>query len=169
MIMGDAILKRLRKNEGFTIVELLIALTLLVVAIVPMAVILETGLKTGVSTNTRMHAREVAASEIDKVKSLTFNAIGMQGADLTYDQAVSAQNSHVSIRPDIGTGLASTSTVTTSSGNTFTVTRDVRVAFNPSASNSATKKVMITVSWSSPNPAGSIQLTTLIGATEMAP
>lgn len=156
--------KVLRVAGGFTVIETLIALSLLVVAIIPLAVLLQVGLRTSVTTSTRMHAREIAASEIDKAKSLTFDAIGNTTAATTFTAATNGQQ----VRQENGyPGLASSDTVV-SAGVTYMVTRDVRKVVNTSRANSSsTKEVVITVSWSAPEPTGSIKLSTIIGRTDM--
>jgi hypothetical protein len=115
-----------------------------------------------------MHAREVAASEVDRIKSMKFEAVGLQGATATF--ATAGDNEQ--IKPDIGLGLAPTSTVTTPSGNPYTVTRDIRKVVNQYGSggrDSYTKRIIITVSWQQPQPSGSEEVSTDIGPTEMSP
>ncbi len=156
-----------RNDGGYTIIELLIALTLLVVAMIPLAVVLSNSLKSSVNTRTRMHAKELAASEIDNAKGMSFAAVGISGATVSFAEATDGQQ----IAPDAGyTGLsAGPETVETPSGNTFQVTRDVRKHVNSTQTNdAATKQVIITVSWTEPAPASSETMSTVIGATENA-
>lgn len=154
----------LRRASGFTVIETLIALSLLIGAIIPLAVLLQVGLRTTVTTSTRMHAREVASSEIDKAKSMTFDAIGNNTVATTYSSATNGQQ----VKQENGyPGMAPYETVV-SAGVTYSVTRDVRKVINTSRANSSsTKEIIITVSWSAPEPAGSIKLSTIVGRTDM--
>ena len=164
--MRDDIESSRRGVGGYTIIEVLVALTLLLTAMVPLAIVLSTGLRATVTTNTRMQARELAATEIDKTKSLKFEAIGIGSA--TGKFATASNNAQRA--PETGyAGLAAgPETVVTSSGDTFTVTRDVRLQVNSSKTTATkTKKIIITVSWTNPTPASSIELSTVIGQTEM--
>lgn len=154
-------------ESGYTIIEVLIALTLLVAAMIPLAIILSTGLKTSVANQTRIHAKELATSEIDQAKAMSYEAVGLNGVTTTFDTATDGEQ----FGPEPGlTGLdAGPETVTTSSGNTYQVTRDVRKYINASLTNSAvTKSVTITVSWTGPGPASSETVSTVIGPTDMA-
>jgi prepilin-type N-terminal cleavage/methylation domain-containing protein len=164
-------------EAGFTIIEMMVALTLLVVAMVPLAVVLTTSLRTSVKTNTRMLAREVGASEIDKARSLRFEALGINGVASTFSTTgPSSLGSSFQIGPDTGlTGLnAGPETVimtTQAGGNSYTVTREVRkVARGRSAADtlSYVKEVNVTVSWTSPEPGGSETFPAIIGPTDMA-
>lgn len=167
----------LSSEAGFTIIEMMVALTLLVVAMVPLAAILTTSLRTSVKTNTRMLAREVGASEIDKARSLRFEALGINGVTSTFSTTgPSSLGGSFQIGPDAGlTGLsAGPETVimtTQGGGNSYTVTREVRkVARGRSAADtlSYVKEVTITVSWTSPEPGGTETFPTIIGPTDMA-
>lgn len=156
-----------RCDSGYTIIELLIALTLLVVAMIPLAVVLSTSLRSTVTTKTRIHAKELAVSELARVKGMNFASIGINGAAWTFEEATDGQQ----IAPDQGyTGLeAGPETVETPSGNTYQVTRDVRKYVNSSLTNEAsTKQVVITVTWTEPSPASSETMSTVIGPTERA-
>ena len=156
-----------RGDSGYTIIEVLIALTLLVAAMIPLAVILSTGLRTSVANQTRIHAKEVASSEIDQIKGMSYAPIGLAGVSTTFEEATDGQQ----FGPEPGfSGLnAGPENVVTSSGNTYEVTRDVRKYVNSTLSNSAaTKQVTITVSWTGPGPASSETMTTVIGPTDVA-
>ncbi len=154
-------------DGGYTIIEVLIALTLLVAAMIPLAIILSTGLRTSVANQTRIHAKELASTEIDEVKGMSYSAIGLAGVSTTIEEATNGQQ----IGPEAGySGLeAGPETVQTPSGNTYEVTRDVRKYVNSSMSNdAATKQVTITVSWTGPGPASSETVSTVIGPTDTA-
>ncbi|MBI5871241.1 MAG: prepilin-type N-terminal cleavage/methylation domain-containing protein [Actinobacteria bacterium] len=167
-----------RSSEaGFTIIEMMVALSLLVVAMVPLAVVLTTSLRTSVKTNTRMLAREVGASEIDKARSLRFEALGINGVASTFSSpGPTTIGGSFQIGPDAGlTGLNSgpeiVSMTTQGGGNSFTVTRDVRkVARGRSVADtlSYVKEVNITVTWTSPEPGGTETFPAIIGPTDMA-
>ena len=111
-----------------------------------------------------MHAREVAASEIDEIKGRDFGAIGIDGAADTFMDA--ANNEQVA--PESGyAGISSgPETVTTPSGQSYSVIRDVRKYVNSSYSNTAaTKKVTVVVSWTGPGSPSSEMMQTFIGPT----
>lgn len=166
-----------RSEAGFTIIEMMVALSLLVVAMLPLAVVLTTSLRTSVTTNARMLAREVGASEIDKSRSLRFEAVGINGVSTTFSSPgpTTLDGSFV-IGPDPGlTGLNAgpedVIMTTQGGGNTYTVTRVVnKVARGRSSADtlSYVKEVIITVSWTSPEPGGSRTFPAIIGPTEMA-
>jgi len=144
---------------------MLIAISLMLTAIVPLAVLLSTGLKTTVTTTTRMYARQLAANEIDKIKGLHFEAVGLSDGLSTFNPAANGQ----SLRPEngFGTGVLPQETVVTYSGNSYTVTRDIHKLVNSTRPNAATKEVIVTVSWTSPLPGDQVQLSTLMGMTDM--
>ncbi len=148
-------------ESGFTIIEMLVALSLLVVVMIPLTAVFIQGFRTSVTTKTQMNARQVASAEMDRARSLNFNAVGITGATASYASAPT----DTQIKADTGSGLAPVSTVTQGE-NTFTVTRDVRKVIKSSA---ATKKIIITVSWTTPLPGGSYTLPSEIGPTGMAP
>lgn len=154
----------LRNHDGFSVIETLIALSLLVAAIIPLAVLLQVGLRTTVTTSTRMHAREIGSSEIDKAKSMTFDAIGINSATIMYSTATNGQQ----VKQENGyPGWASNETVV-NGGVSYTVTRDVRKVINSSRANSSsTKEVIVKVSWTAPEPAGYVELATIVGRTDM--
>ncbi|MFA6001724.1 MAG: hypothetical protein WC828_06370 [Thermoleophilia bacterium] len=165
--MRDDIESSRRGVGGYTIIEVLVALTLLLTAMVPLAIVLSTGLRATVTTNTRMQARELTATEIDRTRSLKFEAIGIGSATSKFATATN----DAQLAPETGyAGLvAGPETVVTSSGDTFTVTRDVRLLVNSSKSVATkTKKIIVTVSWTDPAPASFIELSTVIGPTDMA-
>ena len=115
-----------------------------------------------------MHAREVAASEIDRIKSLNFDGVGISTATKTFSQAAVSEQ----VKPE--TGYAGVTdgpvTVPAADGSNFTVTRNIIKNVNSSGTVAAeTKKVIINVSWSNPEPAGSIELNTILGPTDMNP
>ena len=126
-------LKTLRATAGFSVIEMLIALSLLMITIVPLAVLLQVGLKTTVTTSTRMHAREIANSEIGKAKSIEFNGIGINTATVTFDLATNGQQ----VKQESGYPGQATSETVVSDGVTYTVTRDVRKVVNTSRANSS--------------------------------
>jgi prepilin-type N-terminal cleavage/methylation domain-containing protein len=164
-----------RQDEGFSLVELLIAMTLLLVALIPMAALLISGLRASANVDVRMSARQLAASEISKVKDMDFKYVGMSGVALTFSAAANGNQ----IGPDAGSGLQATSTAAGPLNITFTITRNVTklVKLVPGMSSyTATKLVTINVSWSSANPGGSGTVSggsepesTEIGPTGMAP
>ena len=117
---------------GFTIIEMLVALSLLVMVIIPLSAVFMAGLRTSVITKTQMNARQVASAEMDRVRSLNFDAIGITGATAKHATA----GHGVQVKADSGSGLAPVSTVT-QGDNIFTVTRDVR---NVITSSALTKK-----------------------------
>lgn len=146
---------------------MLIALTLLVTAIIPLASLMATSLKTTVVTSTRMYARQLASNDIDKIKGLHFESVGLSTATANFALATDGQD----VKPEngYGAGQLPQETVQMYSGNAYTVTRDIHKKVSTTNSNAATKEVVITVSWSTPEPAGSVQLSTLIGMTDMPP
>jgi prepilin-type N-terminal cleavage/methylation domain-containing protein len=142
-----------RASGGFTVIEVLIAITLLAVALIPLASVLSMSLKNSVNSRTSMHAREVALSEIDDIKGMAFGDVGLIGVSDTFASAGNNQQ----VGPDSGsTGFdAGPVTVTTPSGDTFTVTRDVRKTVDDTYTNSAaTKQVSVYVSWDGPGSSG---------------
>lgn len=156
-----------RASGGFTVIEVLIAITLLAVALIPLASILSMSMKASVNSRTSMHAREVAASEIDDIKAMPYGDVGIAGVAGTFDDASHNQQ----VGPDAGyEGInAGPVTIDTDSGDSFTVTRDVRKVVNSTYANSvATKKVIIVVSWDGPGSAGTEIMNTYIGPTENA-
>lgn len=156
-----------RCDSGYTIIEVLIALALLVSAMIPLVIILSTGLRTSVSNQARIHAKELATSEIDQAKGMSYEAVGLNGVSTTFAEAVDGQQ----FGPEPGlTGLdPGPETITTASGNAYEVTRDIHKYVNSSLTNSAaTKAVTITVSWTEPGPASSETVSTVIGPTDMA-
>jgi len=168
---------KIKTNGGFTIIEMMVALTLLVVAMVPLAAILTTSLRTSTKTNTRMLAREVGASELDKARSLRFEAVGINGESNTFSTpGPTTLGASFTIGPDTGlTGLNAGPEIvnmTTQGGeSSFTVSRDVRkVARGRSAADtySYIKEVKITVTWTSPEPGGTETFPAIIGPTDMA-
>ncbi len=159
-----------KSNSGFTLVETLIALFLLVVALIPLAAILTGTMRQATVSKVRNHAREIAASERDKAKSLTFNAIGVAGGTTTFNNPSS--NNNDKLRPESAytqSALADGPETQTYQNYTYTIRRDVRKSVDQYSGNTATKKVIITVSWTNPSPGGSVSLTTEIGPTAMAP
>lgn len=153
--------------DGYTVIEMLIALTLLVTAMIPLAVMLSTSLKTTVKTSNDMRAREIAASEIDRVKGLKFDAVGISTAVKTFTVASNGEQ----VKPEPGyPGIAAGPTsVQLAGGRTYDVYRDVRKAVNSSKTTAtATKKVVVKVQWETPAPGGSTELSTFIGPTDMA-
>jgi prepilin-type N-terminal cleavage/methylation domain-containing protein len=153
-----------RASGGFTVIEVLIAITLLAVALIPLASILSMSLKASVNSRTSMHAREVAASEIDDIKGMAFGDVGIEAVADTFDNAGNNQQ----VGPDAGyEGFAAGPvTVNTPSGDTFTVTRDVRKSVDNTYSNSAaTKRVSVYVSWDGPSSSGVEPMHTTIGPT----
>lgn len=160
--------KRLAENGGFTLIETLLALFLLVVALIPLAAILTGALRESTVDKARAHAREIAESERDKIKSLTFNAIGLTTAPYTFNNAPSSYTG--SIQAEAGyTGSSPGPETQTVQNFTYTVTRDIRRSPDQYAGNTYTKKVIITVSWTVPAPGSSVSVTTEIGPTAMAP
>ncbi len=169
-ILRNNILRR--QDEGFSLVELLIAMTLLLVALIPMAALLISGLRASANVDVRMSARQLAASEISKVKDMDFKYVGMSGVALTFSAAANGNQ----IGPDAGSGLQATSTAAGPLNITFTITRNVTKLVKSLPGNPATKLVTITVSWSSANPGGSGTVSggsepesTEIGPSGMAP
>ncbi|MHB1390771.1 MAG: type IV pilus modification PilV family protein [Thermoleophilia bacterium] len=156
----------LSADSGFTIIETMIALTLMVATILPLALFLQLGLRTTVNASVHMYARQLASSDIDRIKGLTFDAVGLSAATVTFDAATNNQQ----VKPEAGytlSGLASTQTVV-GDGITYTIKRDVKKVINTSKGNAAaTKRVTITVSWNLPTPGGSVQLSTFLGRTDM--
>ncbi len=156
-----------RNGNGYTIIEVLIALSLLVAAMIPLAVVLSTTLRSTVTSKVNMQARELASSEIDQVKGMDFGAIGISGAPASFADAAAGET----VAPEEGyPGLdAGPETVETAAGYTFEVTRSVTKNVNTTRGNAAaTKKVVITVSWTQPEPAGSETMSTVIGPTGKA-
>ena len=169
----------LRKGEGgFTIIEMLVALTLLVTAMVPLAVILATSLRTTVCTSTRMMARQVGVTEIDTARSMKLVSVVINGASETFaSPGPDSTTASFQIAPDAGfkgldEGWETVIKDTQNGTQSFTVKRDVRkIASQRSATEtySYTKKVIITVSWTSPEPASSEELTTILASSDMSP
>lgn len=159
----------LRGSDGFTLIEVLLALFLLVVALIPLAAILTGALRESTMDKARAHAREIAESERDKIKSLTFNAIGLANAPYTFNSAPVGYTG--SVKPEAGyTGSSPGPETQTVQNFTYTVTRDIRKSQDQYGGTATyTKKVIITVSWTNPAPGGSVPLTTEIGPTTMAP
>lgn len=154
-------------DSGYTIIEMLIALSLLVSAMIPLVIILSTGLRTSVSNQTRIHAKELASAEIDQAKGMNYEAVGLAGVSMTFAEVQDGQQ----FGPEPGfNGLTpGPETITTPSGNTYEVRRDVRKYVNSSLPNSAaTKSVTVTVSWTGPGPASSETISTVVGPTDMA-
>lgn len=165
--MRDERAKKKLSSSGFTVIEILIAITLLAVAIIPLASVLSMSLKASVNSRTSMHAREVAAGEIDDIKAMAYEDIGISGVYNTFNTASNGQQ----LGPDPGYYGVDTGpvTVTTSSGDSFTVTRDVRKVVDSSYSNAAAvKQVSIYVSWDGPGSPGTETMSTKIGPTGMA-
>ena len=52
--------------------RMLVALSLLVMVIIPLSAVFMAGLRTSVITKTQMNARQVASAEMDRVRSLNF-------------------------------------------------------------------------------------------------
>ena len=160
----------LRANNGFTLIETLLALFLLVVALIPLAAILTGALRESTVDKARSHAREIAESERDKIKSLTFNAIGITGAPYTFTNAPSSYQGP--IEPESSyIGLSAGPEQQTFQNFNYTVTRDIRKSPDQyvGGTKTYTKKVIITVSWTIPAPGSSVSLTTQIGPTTMSP
>ncbi|MHB1326204.1 MAG: type IV pilus modification PilV family protein [Thermoleophilia bacterium] len=173
--MSDDWKKCTRYSEGgFTIIEILVAMMLLVMAMVPLASALTISLRTTVTTNTRMLARQIGATEIDRARSMMFGEVGINGVLKTFaSPGPTPPAQSFQIGPDAGlTGFnAGPETVTAIGGGVdFKVTRDVeKIASRRYETEnwSYTKKVVIKVSWDAPQPAGSDEFTTIIGPSEM--
>lgn len=159
----------LKANNGFTLIETLLALFLLVVALIPLAAILTGALRESTMDKARSHAREIAVSERDKIKSLTFNAIGLAGAPYSFTNAPSGYQGQ--IKPETGyTGISPGPEQQSFQNFNYTVTRDIRKSPDQyGGTQTFTKKVIITVSWTIPAPGSSVSLTTQIGPTTMSP
>ncbi|MDO8735881.1 MAG: hypothetical protein Q7K29_02205 [Thermoleophilia bacterium] len=155
-----------RTHDGFTIIETLIALSLLVLAMIPLAMFLTVGLRTTVNAGTQMYARELASSEIDKIKSLDYDAVGLSGVSTYFTPATNNQQ----VRQENGYFTGLTPHQTFQNGDTvYTIDRDVRKVINTSRpSAAAMKRVTVTVSWDRPEPGGTVELSTLLGRTDMS-
>ena len=162
-------MENLRGKNGFTLIETLVALTLLVAALIPLAKILTVVLHEASVSKARAHAREIAESERDYAKSLTFNAIGQSsGAQYTFSNAAVGQY----IKPESGYSGISVGPDTTSVQNyNYSITRNVVKSQDQYGGPTATytKKVIITVTCTNPGLATTVSLTTEIGPTAMAP
>jgi competence protein ComGC len=156
----------IRGESGFTIIETLIALSLMVMAIIPLAMFLTVGLKTSLDAGVQMYAREIASSEIDKVKSLQFDAVGLSGVTTYYATATNNQQ----VRQENGYLVGLVPHQVIQNGNTtYTVDRDVRKVNVTSKTNVASmKRVTIKVTWTQPLPGGTVELSTLLGRTDMS-
>jgi hypothetical protein len=134
---------------------------------VPLSALLVVGMKTQENAGARMYAREIASSEIDRVKSMDFNGVGINSATKYYSSASTHDGDQ--IRQDNGylTGLTSRSIFY--NGNLrYTIDRDVR-KYIDSSTQATMKKVIITVTWDQPAPGGNwVQLTTLLGPVDMS-
>lgn len=161
-----------RDDSGFTLIELLIAMALLLMALIPLAALFVSGLRASANLNVRMSARELAVSEISRIKDMDFKYIGMSGVTLTFSQASSGNQ----IGPDSGNGIQATSTATGPLNVNFTITRNVTKLVRTINGNPvATKQVTVTVTWPPSNPQGSAPITggsepeaTEIGPSAMA-
>lgn len=133
-------------EAGFTIVEMLIAISLLLVAMIPLAGVLSFCLQNSVNTKKHEYAKQIAASEIDQAKSFKFDAIGVTGATGLFATGHDGDQ----LGADSGIGFAPTSSATSSEGDVFTVTRDVRLVVKNMPNESRTKRLIVIVSWTSP-------------------
>ncbi len=169
--MRSTFRKLIGSETGFSLIELLIAVTLLLVALISMAVILTSGLRSSTNINVRMSARQLAESEMSRIKDMSFGTIGINGATNTFDVAQNGDQ----VKADTGTGIDASATAAGPLNITFTITRDVRKEVKNLPGNPATKLVTVTVSWQSSTPGGggpinggSEPLVSEIGPTNMA-
>ena len=160
-----------KSESGFSLVEVLIAITLLVAAVIPLAAILISGVKASENVNVRMSARELAESEMSKIKNTQFSEVGLEGVTTKFIAA----NNGDQVGPDSGGGgTPATATEAGPMGVTFTVTSDVQKKVDLLPGNPATKLVSISISWpasssngSGPINAGSLSISSEIGPTGM--
>ena len=165
--MGDGLNRGTRLGEhGFTLIETLVALTLIVIAIIPLTMILTSALRQVSVDKAQSRAREIAVSEQSKVRSMTFGAIGLTSATQTFSEA----DDDDPVKPDAGyPGIAPGPEQQVEQNNSYSVTRDIRKTRDQYNGTTSTKKVVITVSWTTPAPGGSYTLPDQIGQTAMAP
>ena len=148
-------------------------MTLLLVAIVPLAALFISGLRASANVNVRMSARELTSSEISRIDDMDFKYVGISGVSLNFSQATNGEQ----IGPDTGTGIQAASTAAGPMNVTFTIARNVtKLVRNVNGQQVATKQVSVTVTWPPSNPKGGAPIAggtesdnTEIGPTQMAP
>lgn len=147
--MRDPNRLRLQSEGGFTIVELMVALVVLTVGLLPLFSVLGQGLSGIHRGGVQTVANQIAQDEVEKVRTMLYSDIGITG-----------QNPP-------GTLTATNSVV--KSGITYTVTRNVTWVDDAADGVGGAddnpkdyKDFEVKVSWSSPKPAGDITLGTFV-------
>jgi hypothetical protein len=78
---GAALLERLRDEHGFTLMELVIATIILLIAGPPIAAVLLTGSQLGSNSLLRSSSDELAAAKIELVRAMPYDNIGFPGGN----------------------------------------------------------------------------------------
>ena len=150
-------IKRLNNEAGYTLIEVMVAITLLTIAIIPMFSMFDMGLKSATTSDNYDEARSLANAKLEQAKSLPYDTVRTSFPS----EATSGNGA-----PD-SSGSITSSSVTNSQdslvpeGLSYTVTKQYlqQPPVTPTSSsasytnsNSATDtkllKVTVTVSWS---------------------
>jgi prepilin-type N-terminal cleavage/methylation domain-containing protein len=76
----SALIRRLKTEAGYSLVEVMVAIMILLIAIIPMVSMFDTGLKTATLGSNYDRARALADTNLDKVRSLPWST-----ATVTYE------------------------------------------------------------------------------------
>lgn len=142
-------------ESGFTLVEILVAISFIVIGMFAIITVFTSLLVTNIQDETENIALKIAQKDIEYVRGLDFNQIGIVGAAspdptgiLTDSQLVTSGDSRFSF-------------VGAKHDSKYTVTRTVVWIDDPAdaTADNDYKRFRTTVTWTSPSPGGNVSLT----------
>jgi len=124
-------LRALRGEAGFTLIELVLAATILMIIAAPISAILSAGSVTAKVSRERTGADQIAETEIESIRSLPYNSVGIQHGN-----------------PD--GSLLSTNSTSLPDGEQVTISRSITfvndpILHNPYPTAADYKKVIVTI------------------------
>jgi prepilin-type N-terminal cleavage/methylation domain-containing protein len=142
------LIKRIKDESGYSLVEVMVAIMLLAIAIIPMVGMFDAGLRAAVVGSNYDRARAIAGEELEEIKALPFRI----------DQPAGVVDSAVEFYPPANGPSPPPGGSTPCSGVGAPFTCQVRTAYlNPAtlAEDGAARTMMsvqITVTWSGGGP-----------------